>query len=126
MQRVNEVLDASALLAWLQAEPGADTVVIEGARMNSVNWSEVLQKATQHGVEITGLQEELQALGLQLHAFSLAEAEEAASLYAVTKPQGLSLADRSCLATARVHDAVAVTADSNWSQVEGVRVRLIR
>ena len=47
-----------ALLAWLQAEPGADEVRLEGALINSVNWSEVLQKAEQKGVEVEGVREE--------------------------------------------------------------------
>ncbi len=50
-----EVLDASALLTWLQLEPGAEEVRLEGSVMNSVNWSEVLQKAEQNGVDVAGL-----------------------------------------------------------------------
>lgn len=121
-----EVLDASALLAWLQAEPGADEVRLEAALMNSVNWSEVLQKAEQNGVEIEGIREELEALGLRLQAFSLAEGQKAAELYPTTKLHGLSLADRACLATALVSGGVAVTAERVWSQLEGVQVRQIR
>ena len=121
-----EVLDASALLAWLQAEPGADAVRLEGALINSVNWSEVLQKARQKGVAVEGVREELEALGLKLRAFSLEEGERAAELYAVTKAHGLSLGDRACLATALALDGVAVTAERAWSKLEGVRVRQIR
>ncbi len=121
-----EVLDASALLAWLQAEPGADKVRLTGSIVNSVNWSEVLQKARQNGVEVEGVREELEALGLKLRAFSLEEAERAAELYAVTKAYGLSLGDRACLATALVSGGVAVTAERAWSKLEGVRVRQIR
>lgn len=123
---MSEVLDASALLAWLQNESGADRVVLEGALVNSVNWSEVLQKAEQNGVDVEGMGEELGALGVNLQAFGLEEAAEAAELYAVTKTYGLSLGDRACLATALVYDAVAVTAEQIWSKLEGVRVRQIR
>ena len=89
-----EVLDASALLAWLQDVPGADEVGLEGAVLNSVNWSEVPQKAEQNGV-VVGVKEELEALGLRLQEFSIEEAAKAAELYAVTKAYGLSLGDRS-------------------------------
>ena len=123
---MNDVLDASALLVWLQDEPGADEVRVEGALVNSVNWSEVLQKADQHGVATADLREELEVLGLRFEAFGVAEGVRAAELWSVTRPHGLSLADRACLATASVHDAVAVTADRAWSGVEGVRVRTIR
>ena len=121
-----EVLDASALLAWLQAEPGTDEVRLEGALINSVNWSEVLQKAEQKGVEVEGVREELEALGLKLQAFSLEEGERAAELYAVTRAHGLSLGDRACLATALTMNGVAVTAEQVWSKLKGVRVRQIR
>ena len=76
-----QVLDASALLAWLQDEPGADEVKLEHSVINSVNFSEVLQKAKQNGVDVTGIEEELTALGLRLQNFSVEEATKAAELY---------------------------------------------
>lgn len=121
-----EVLDASALLAWLQLEPGAQEVRLEGALMNSVNWSEVLQKAEQNGVEVEGIREELEALGLRLQAFGVEEGQRAADLYPVTRAFGLSLGDRACLATALSLGGVAVTAERAWSQLEGVQIRQIR
>lgn len=122
-----EVLDASALLAWLQNEPGAAEVTLEDAVMNSVNWSEVLQKAQQNEVEVTGLQEELAALGLELTGFSVAEGNRAADLYPLTKAYGLSLGDRACLATAATLSGTAITAEQVWTRGEhGVPVRVIR
>jgi len=65
------VLDASALLAYLLDEPGAEVVdgVLAEAVMASVNWAEVIQKAISAGVEVDGLLEDLQALGLRVEAF---------------------------------------------------------
>lgn len=124
---MSEVLDASALLAWLQDEPGAEHVTLEGALMNSVNWSEVLQKARQKGIDITGIREELEALGLELRGFGLEEGTKAAELYPLTKAFGLSLGDRACLATAALVSGAAVTAERAWSKAEhGVLVRVIR
>lgn len=62
------VLDASALLAYLRAEPGSEAVdgVLGAALITSVNWAEVLQKFLSAGVEVEGLRQELQALGLAL------------------------------------------------------------
>lgn len=42
------VLDASALLAYLQAGPGEGTVkaTIDGAVISTVNWAEVVQKVS--------------------------------------------------------------------------------
>lgn len=122
-----DVLDASALLAWLQGEPGMDEVTLEGAIVNSVNWSEVVQKAEQNGVATTGIREELEALGLDMQGFSLEEGQQAAALYPLTRAHGLSLGDRACLATASVLSGIAVTAESAWTRAEhGVLVRVIR
>ncbi len=127
MSEKPEVLDASALLAWLQNEPGADEVRLGGAVINSVNWSEVLQKAQQNGVDVADIREELEAVGLVFQAFSLVEAEKAAELYPLTRAYGLSLGDRACLATAAFLSGVAVTAERVWGKVEQeVSVRLIR
>ena len=43
---MSAVLDASALLAYLQREPGAASVraVLGGALMSTVNWTEVVQR----------------------------------------------------------------------------------
>ena len=126
MSRGPEVLDASALLAWLQ-EPGTNAGNLGGAVINSVNWSEVLQKARQKGVEVAGLDEELEVPGLELRGFSLKEGRRAAEFYPLAKAFGLSLGDRACLATAALLSGTAVTVKSVWSQVgHGVPVRVIR
>jgi len=59
------VLDASALLVYLQRERGHLLVepVLEAAVMSAVNLSEVLQKSAAAGVSTAGLQEDLQAVG---------------------------------------------------------------
>jgi ribonuclease VapC len=104
-----------------------DEVTLEGAVINSVNWSEVVQKAQQNGVEVTGIGEELGALGLDLRGFSLEEGQKAAELYPMTKAYGLSLGDRACLATASMLSGTAVTAESVWAKAEhSVPVRVIR
>lgn len=122
-----EVLDASAVLALLQREPGAEQVDLVGSVMNSVNFAEVVQKSVERGRPVDTLLQELTLLGLILRPFSLEEAQLAGELIAVTRPYGLSLADRACLATAKHLGCVAVTADRNWAVPEhGVKVRNIR
>ncbi len=85
------VLDASAVLALLHEEPGADAVeaALDGAVMSCVNLSEVLQKAEQHGVDTEGLEFDLQALGVRLLPFDVGSAREAADLWPVSKPRSL-------------------------------------
>jgi ribonuclease VapC len=81
------VLDASALLAYLRAEPGSEAVdgVLGSALITSVNWAEVLQKSLSAGVEAKGLRQELQALGLAVEPFSAGDADTAALLWPQTR-----------------------------------------
>ena len=60
------VLDASALLAYLQREAGAGAVraVLGDAVVSSVNWAEVVQKAGTAADEIEALNEDIQSFGL--------------------------------------------------------------
>jgi PIN domain nuclease of toxin-antitoxin system len=121
------VLDASALLALLQEERGADEVegLLDGASMSSVNLSEVIQKADQHGVETEGIEYDLEALGIEFRDFDVALARPTAELWSAG--EGLSLGDRACLALAKASGATAITADGRWAiDGLGVDVRQIR
>jgi len=93
------ILDASALLSFLQNEPGNNQAeaVLPEAVICSVNWSEVIQKTLAAGVDISGMREDLEALGLRILPFSTEEAELAAQLWQQTRQAGLSLGDRACL-----------------------------
>jgi PIN domain nuclease of toxin-antitoxin system len=73
------VLDASALLAYLRQEPGAERVDgwLADARMTSVNWVEVVQKSLSAGVDVEGMREDLQALGMHVEPFLPADGEQA-------------------------------------------------
>jgi ribonuclease VapC len=121
------VLDASAVLALLQEEQGADEVegLLDGASMSCVNLSEVIQKAEQHGVETEGFEYDLEALGIEFRDFDVSMARPTAELWSTGR--GLSLGDRACLALANGTDATAITADGRWI-IDGldVDVRVIR
>ena len=124
------VLDVSALLALLQGEPGAEAVktLLEGAVVSSVNRSEVARKSLDRGVELDGLQGDLEALGLTIVPFAAEEAEATARLRGLTSALGSSLADRACLSPSRRLEVPALTTDRAWSQlsVETAPVRMIR
>lgn len=113
------VIDASALLALLNQEPGGEQVLqrLDGAIMSAVNWSEVVQKALHRGVDTGGMQAEVQQLGLHIEAFTPAQAECCAALWSTTRQHGLSLADRACLALAQQHSASVLTADRAWTRL---------
>ncbi len=123
------VLDASALLAFLHNERGADIVdpMVPEAAMCSVNWSEVVQKATARGVDVRGLRNDVEALGLRIVPFSASHAEQTAALWSHTHTAGLSLGDRACLALGHAFGLPILTADRVWSQLDlDVDVRMIR
>lgn len=85
----------------------------------------MLQKSLAHGVDIAGLREDLEALGLVIMPFHAADAEQAAHLW--SPGSGLSLADRACLALGLRHGGIVLTADRMWTQASlGVTVRIIR
>ena len=66
------VLDASALLAFLHNEQGGQAVAdaLEDAMVSTVNWAEVVQKAIRHDVEIRGMREDFEGLGVRIAVFS--------------------------------------------------------
>ena len=123
------VLDASALLAYLQDEPGGERVraVLAHAVMSTVNWAEVIGKARDEEVDTRGLQEDLVSLGLALEPFSAAQAEIAGQLKERTKQLGLSLGDRACLALGSERGETIYTADRAWRNLHlDVDVETIR
>ena len=123
------VLDASALLALLQGEPGGEVVeeLIETATISSVNWSEVVQKTLDKQADVEGLRLELEALGLEVVPFTAVVAETTARLRSATRQAGLSLGDRACLATAAVLGLPAVTADRVWPDLGlPIEIRVVR
>ena len=123
------VLDASALLAYLQREPGAGSVraALGSACMSTVNWTEVIQKAAGSESEATELKAALGSLGLVLEPFSASQAGIAGTLRGPTMEFGLSLGDRACLALAIDKGETILTADRIWERLRlGVGIEVIR
>lgn len=115
------VLDASALLAYLNGEPGADRVqqcIEQGqAIMSSVNLAEVLSKCADQGMSSADQAALCAALPLEITPSDTALALSSAALRSSTRAQGLSLGDRCCLALAQSRSATALTADQAWSRL---------
>lgn len=128
-------LDASALLALLQNEPGAEIVedaITDGATISTVNLAEALSTMARKGADpATALatMAERGVIGgaITVEPFTVADAVEAARLRPLTAKAGLSLGDRSCLALARRLGTPALTADQPWRGIDlPVEVRSIR
>lgn len=123
------VLDASAILALLNAEPGWERVAAElpSAVISAVNVSEVAGKLTDHGLSGDDVDGLLAQLGLDVVAFEYDQALAAGALRSIKGGHRLSLGDRACLQLARQRSEPALTADRSWSRLDaGVRVVMIR
>jgi ribonuclease VapC len=123
------VLDASAVLAVLNQEPGADLVQerLSEALMSFVNTVEVGTKLVDGGMTATAAKEAIELLEIAMVDLDQDLAEAAVELREVTRAVGLSLADRVCLALALREGAVALTADRVWAKVDvGCPIELIR
>lgn len=133
--RPGSVLDASALLAFLHREPGAEFVagsMRHGAWISAVNWSEVLSKLAEAGqgpeaVRRTLIEHHVLGILLHIHPFDEADAAEVARLRPLTRTAGLSLGDRACLALGHRLGLPVLTADRTWLDLDvGVRVEAVR
>ena len=123
------VLDASALLAVLRAEPGAERVEehLGGAAIGAVNLSEVVAKLIEDGVPEAQIRLAIERLELDVHAFDAEHACTAGLLRKMTRALGLSFGDRACLALARSLGVPALTADRSWSRLDlGIAIKVIR
>ena len=119
------VFDASALLAWLQGEDGTDVVernLEAGGRCGAANWSEVAQKVLAAGQDWDLVRALLVSYPLEVEPVLGPDAEWAARRW--RRGEGLSLADRLCLALAERTDEEVWTADTSWGRAG--RVRQIR
>jgi len=122
------VLDASALLALLNSEPGAEVVaaVVTRAVTSAVNFSEVVTKLADSGMPEDTIRLVLAGLGLEVMAFDAEQGMTAGLLRVKTRTMGLSLGDRACLALGIFLKLPVLTADQTWIDVADVDVRLIR
>ena len=129
------VLDASALLAFVHGENGADRVrraLPRGALMSTVNWAEVVSDLAEHGeaVEqaVARVKTSVAKAGtLELIAFDDIQAEQAARLRTATRALGLSLADRACLALGRLRRLPVLTTDRAWRSLHlSIKIEIIR
>jgi ribonuclease VapC len=122
---VTVVLDASAILAFVQDEPGADVVeeaLGDEASCGAANWSEVAQKVLGADRDWDLVRALLVSYGVRIEPVLADDAEWAARRW--RRGEGMSLADRLCLALAERVDAEVLTADTGW--VSGGRVTQIR
>ena len=125
-----KVFDASALLAVVFGEPGAEAAIAHlaepGGLISAVNWAEVASKMSDQGAPMPQVLSELAHFGVSVVPLDEDMAMAAAALRGVSRKLGLSLGDRCCLALADHLGAEIVTADKAWARLPGRRCHLIR
>jgi len=123
------VIDASALLALLNDEPGADVVAeaLPQGVISAVNLSEVVAKLCDAGMPEKTIHQALQPLDIEIVPFDEEQAYQAGLLRSSTQDFGISLGDRACLSLAKKLGIDALTADRAWAGLSiGTTIKVIR
>jgi ribonuclease VapC len=123
------LLDASALLAVIRNEPGADRVlaVLDNSEIHAVNLAEVVRKLVAFGKPVDEVIAYTDALNLEvLEELNVKQVHEVAKLAPEAKRLGLSLGDCVCLVIAEWLGMTAVTAERRWSEIRGRKVTILQ
>jgi len=123
-------MDASAILALLQQEPGAEKLTPEllaDAVVSTVNLAEVQSKLVKKGFEADEAWALAHAPVPESIGFDEQMARDTGGMIRVTERYGLSLGDRACLALARSLGAPVYTTERIWAQLDlGILIHVIR
>jgi len=128
---MNEVVfDASAILAVLQQEPGAEKLTDEiriNAVVSTVNLAEVQSKLVKMRNDPDKAWAAALSAVIAVEPFTSEQARIAGDLITTTEKYGLSLGDRSCLALAIALKAPVYTTEQLWKNLKvGVPIHVIR
>jgi ribonuclease VapC len=95
--------------------------------LSAVDHAEVGANLSKRGFAREDIQRRLERLVSAVVAFDSEQSLETLRLHRLTHGAGLSLADRTCLALARLRKTPVLTTDKTWSELRiGVDVRQIR
>lgn len=124
------VFDASAIIALLRDEPGAELVAahIGDGLISAVNLQEVVKALLRRGIGMEVAREMIVALHLDVRPHDADDAFAAAALWQATETFGSGLGDRSCMALAISEKLPVITTDKAWAElaIPGLDVRLAR
>jgi len=124
------VLDASAIIAVINRESGIEkltTQLLARAVGSTVNLAEVQTKLLSRGWTSEQAWEDATSPVREVLPFDEEQARIAGDLSIQTRPLGLSLGDRACLALGISLKAPVYTAERAWKKLKlGVKVHVIR
>ncbi|MGD0095810.1 MAG: type II toxin-antitoxin system VapC family toxin [Terracidiphilus sp.] len=123
------VLDSSSVLAVLFEEPGGESVsdLLNGGLLSAVNLAEILTKLKQGGWDANFALGRVLNMGFEVCPYETGQARLTSELIDQTRPYGLSLGDRACLALAIQRKATVYTTDRAWKKLSlGIEVEVIR
>ena len=123
------VLDASAVLAVIQEEPGAERIEahLDTGCISAVYLAEIVGKLQDRGLGDNEIDELIALLDLDTRILDKEGAVFMGKLRQSTKVAGLSLGDRACLALAHSLGATAITMDRAWKGLDiGVTIEVAR
>lgn len=122
-------LDASALLAFMFGEPGGEQVAaaLGDSCLSTVNLAETAGRFVRDGHPAELVMARIAATAIEIVDFDREQARNAAALLPATRPKGLSLGDRACLALAQTRSIAVLTADRAWLDLAvSIDIRAIR
>jgi ribonuclease VapC len=123
------VLDSSAILAVLLAEPGAEAIaaVMSRSLVSAANQAEVVTVLIRNGSQPEQALQFVQDLPYEIVDLDAGLAHRAGTLWHDVKSRGLSLGDRCCLALSEREKLPALTADQHWANLRlGIEIRVFR
>jgi ribonuclease VapC len=114
------LLDASALLALLRLETGADEVMrhLDRSSINTVNLAEVVSRLMDIGRTADNVVMDIRAMEIPVESVIDSDAWRAGILRSTTRHLGLSIGDRLCIATAERLQKTILTSDQNWKYID--------
>ncbi|MGA2654857.1 MAG: type II toxin-antitoxin system VapC family toxin [Gammaproteobacteria bacterium] len=128
-KKVSVILDASALLALINQEQGAQVVkeYFPDVAMSAVNVAEVATVLGHMGIPSDEVILILNDLVQTVIPFERKHIYQTAFLREKTKHLGLSFADRACLTLGLLNKQTILTADKAWGKLQlDVDIKLIR